>query len=48
MEQNVTEGINAEVEICFTLLQGFFESSSASLIVDISPTGATTGKHEYF
>ena len=46
-EKNVTEGTNAEVELCFSLLQGSFESSSVSLVVDISPTGATTGKFEY-
>jgi len=40
-EQNVTEGTNSTVEVCFSLQQG---SSSASLVVNISATAASTGK----
>ena len=42
-EQNVTEGTNSTVEVCFSSEQDSLMSSSATLIVDISPTN-TSGK----
>ena len=37
-EQNVTEGTNSTVEVCFSSEQGSLMSSSVTLNVDISPT----------
>ena len=44
-EQNVTEGTNSTVEVCFSSQQDSLKSSSVTLIVDISPTViGTSGK----
>ena len=45
-EQNVTEGTNSTVEVCFSSEQGSLMSSSVTLVVDISPTAtSTSGKY---
>ena len=45
-EQNITEGPNSTVEVCFSSQQDSLMSSSVTLIVDISPTATSSGKSD--